>query len=53
MEEPSVTTVKNSEYYANGFLLNLMKKVPMIEKHYQKMILKQQQEKAQKIKEHI
>ena len=53
VEEPSVTSLKNSEYYGNAFLFNVMKKVPQIEKHYHKMMMKSQKDKIKKIQNHI
>lgn len=53
VEEPSITTFKNSEYYGNAFISNLIKKSPQVEKHFQKMVMKSQKDKVKKIQNHI
>ncbi len=40
VEEPSVTSMKNSEYFGNGFFFQVIKKIPQMEKHYHKILLK-------------
>lgn len=50
VEEPSVTSVKNSEYFGQGFLLQVMKKNPEIERQYQKIVMSKQREKLKKMK---
>lgn len=38
VDEPSITTIKQSEYYAQGFLKSVMMNNPELKKHLDKIV---------------
>lgn len=53
VEEPSVTSIWNSEYYGQGFLEKVMKKSTEIDKQCRDMLINKQKEKLKKIQSQV